>query len=308
MGFHTKMHYSRWTSSSSKSRLQKQPSTPPIYRLSDDVLLYLLLCPELDFIALYTLARTSRRFRSLVCQALQCYLLPDVQLTTMIDQEGRGKWTCRYSFDSFDETTLRATFTPSENKNYFKRYRCDGSTDVPTLRHLEILHDTGFTSSFLKDTRRYREKIAIEPQRIVRQTRRVGIHRCGIRSIQSRQLQERLAAKIYNMSYTPSSWQLSYLVSTQLPSTIPDSTSSVSSVSLVTDDGNNKQNAHSRYFNADNNQGAVRYVIPLRLSVDVSMLGQRTSNTGYKRVFNSLPLCWIRRKFSMDKQTGTVSS
>ena len=309
MGFHTRMNYSRWKLSSPKSQSQRQPNVPAIYRLPDDVLLSLFLCPEFDFTTLYMLAQSSPRFRPLVCQALKCYLLPNVQLTTMIDQEGRGKWTCRYTFASFDDASLRATFIPTECNNYYKRYRCDGSTDMPTLRYLEADYNTESTSLLLKDTRYYRETTAIEPQCIVRQTRNVGIKRCGVRSVKSRQIPEKLAAKISNTSFAPS-WHLSYLVSTELPpaaSAGSDNASRISSVSLPTEDGNNKQSTHSRHFNAYKDKRAARYVVPLRLSIDISMLGQRSSNAGYKRLFNHYPLCWLRRKLRMNKQSSAAS-
>ncbi|KAI9471374.1 hypothetical protein BDB00DRAFT_862470 [Zychaea mexicana] len=342
---------------------QSNALPPPIYRLSDDVLLYLLLCPELDFKSLYAIAQASNRFRGLVCQLLRLYLLPDIQLTTMIDQEGRGRWTCRYSFDSLDETTLSATFIPTSTSSdssgndhhprreyCFKRYRCDGSSDTPTLRKIEVLHGDDLKSSslFIKDTRRYREKKKksienrehpLERTSITRQTRRIGIQRCGIRSIRAKHhlVQERLAAKIYhnsnnnashaftNASSLPPSWRLMYSVSIQQPvtsspafdcaSTSSSSNSSSASLPQQHDQYNNKQYARSPCSNAvaavDRNQGTARYITPLCLAVDVSMLGQRSSNnnSGYKRLINHLPpLCWIRRKWWVSRQTTAIAT
>ncbi|KAI9271895.1 hypothetical protein BDA99DRAFT_595153 [Phascolomyces articulosus] len=381
-----------------KRDLQQPTFLPTIYRLSDDVLLYLLLCPELDFKSLHALAQVSLRFRQIVCQLLQVYLLPDLQLTTMIDQEGRGRWTCRYQFQSLDETTLCATFTPDipasrqsgrgyvgsdqqQKQQCFQRYKCDGSTDAPTLRHIQVHHyDMVLSSSlFVKETRRYREKIThskIEEKQhhsntttpttasstilpsdlscsssspmmtcITRQTRRVGIRRCGIRSIRARHFQERLVAKIHpHVTYASSSsltttpaWQFTYSVSTQQPIVLgADDTSSSnssstnnSSMSLILahdqhhlqeDINSNKHDARSPCLfnnaasakqhivsnqNHKNSRGdTTRYFIPICLTVDVSMLGQRSSCSNYKRFMNHLPsFCWIRRKWALGKQT-----
>lgn len=109
-----------------------------LYDLPEDVLIVLL--QYLDFVSLMHLARISRRLRPVVCCVLRHYLLPKVQVATVMDQEGRGRWTCRYQFYGLDhgEHEPRAVFVPLDPTHCHKRYRCDGSTASPTLRQLVI--------------------------------------------------------------------------------------------------------------------------------------------------------------------------
>ena len=360
-----KCHNSRSQHQQRQPPARKLSFLPSIYRLSDDVLLYLLLCPELDFKSLYAVAEASQRFRKIVCQLLQLYLLPDLQLTTMIDQEGRGRWTCRYNFYSLDENKLCATFIPAGNgqsfQQYSKRYKCDGSVDAPTLRRIEVLHydDVISSSLFVKNTRRYcgKKHSSIDKQcqdsstttvvpttRITRQARRVGIQRCGVRDIKSKHLQERLIAKFHHntKAYTSSSWQLTYLVSSRQPNREDEDSSSRngsssngsssnmsnSSMSLALTRNQRHQqhnphyhdNNHKRYAPSStaaiqhqtpwnrSQQDKTRYITPISLNVDVSILGQRSSNGSYKWFTNSLPsFCWIRRRWPINKHMSTIT-
>ncbi|KAI9496653.1 hypothetical protein BDB00DRAFT_808229 [Zychaea mexicana] len=109
--------------------------SPSIYRLPDEVLLYLLQCPIVDFNTLCSILHTSKRLRHVACQVFRYNLLPYIRLATVIDQEGRGRWTCIYAFDTLNESTLHASFTPINYKG--QRYRYDPSTtNAPTLRYI----------------------------------------------------------------------------------------------------------------------------------------------------------------------------
>ncbi|KAI7857047.1 hypothetical protein BDC45DRAFT_501567 [Circinella umbellata] len=345
-----------------KSRSQQQQSQqssflPFIYQLSDDVLLYLLLCPELDFKSLHAVAEVSQRFRNLVYQLLKLYLLPDLQLTTMMDQEGRGRWTCRYNFHSLDENTLRATFTPVDSgqggQQDSKRYRCDGSVDAPTLRRIEVLYNDNVISSslFVRGTRIYREKkkafiekhhqdqhsnittTEVPTTSVTRKARRVGIRRCGVRDIKSKHFQKKLVSKLHHSTTlrTSSSWQLTYLVSNLQPNREDEVSSSGSCITSSTSNSNmslvlthnQQQQGYNRHYHDNNNkyivcsstaatqrqiprnrrqQEKARYITPISLSVDVSVLGQRSSNNNYKWFTNNLPsFCWIRQRWPTNK-------
>ncbi|KAJ8659091.1 hypothetical protein O0I10_005129 [Lichtheimia ornata] len=109
-----------------------------LYDLPEDVLIVLL--QYLDFVSLMNLAHTSWRLRPVVCCVLRHYLLPKIQVATVMDQEGRGVWTCRYQFYGLDhdEHEPRAVFAPIDSAHCHKRYRCDGSTAAPTLRQLVV--------------------------------------------------------------------------------------------------------------------------------------------------------------------------
>ncbi|KAG2227949.1 hypothetical protein INT45_011973 [Circinella minor] len=346
-----------YNSRSQQQQSQQSSFLPFIYRLSDDVLLYLLLCPELDFKSLYAVAEVSQRFRNLVCQLLKLYLLPDLQLTTMMDQEGRGRWTCRYNFHSLDENTLCATFTPVDSgrggQQYSKRYRCDGSVDAPTLRRIEVLHNDDVISSslFVKDTRIYCEKkktfiekhhqdqhsnittTEVPTTNVTRQARRVGIRRCGVRDIKSKHFQKKLVSKFHHSttSHISSSWQLTYLVSNLQPNREDEVSSSGSCITSSTNNSNmslvlthdRQQQGYNRHYHDNNNkyyacsstaaiqrqisrnrrhQEKARYITPISLNVDVSVLGQRSSNNNYKWFTNNLPsFCWIRQRWPINK-------
>lgn len=123
-----------------------------LYDLPEDVLIVLL--QYLDFVSLMSLAHTSWRLRPVVCCVLRHYLLPKVQVSTVMDQEGRGIWTCRYQFYGLDhdEHEPRAVFAPIDPAHCHKRYRCDGSTAAPTLRQL-VVFDKEEPISLMKKSR-----------------------------------------------------------------------------------------------------------------------------------------------------------
>ncbi|KAG0188054.1 hypothetical protein DFQ28_005461 [Apophysomyces sp. BC1034] len=82
-------------------------------------------------------AQTSRRLFNLAIYVLRQYMLPNIQLVTAIDQEGRRKITVYHRFNDFDATTFRATFVAISTTP--KRYRCSTSIAAPMLRNLSMI-------------------------------------------------------------------------------------------------------------------------------------------------------------------------
>ncbi|KAI8139533.1 hypothetical protein BJV82DRAFT_246085 [Fennellomyces sp. T-0311] len=263
----------RWISSfahgSKAYSTQAAESTSSIYRLSDDVLSYLLQSPVVDFGTLCALSQTSRRLRSVACHVLRYYRLPYIRLATVIDQEGRGKWTCVYEFNSLDETTLRVSFIPICHKG--QRYRYDTSTEAPTLRYILATTSTADRLSPFVLRIRSTDEIATDQRIINNPNSRLNISQYGC---SQKVVQAAHTAKL--QTCTPPEWLLSYSVNTMHHLPLAHNT------------------AHT-----DMHKSPIRYVIPVRLSGDISSLNQgfssQSSATGCRRLIHCIfSFRWIR--------------
>lgn len=288
-----------------------------IERLPDDVLIYLLLCPDLDFATLSNFAYTSQRMRALVYRVLQYYLLPNIQIAATIDQEGRGRWTSYYKFLHLDPETFSAIFCPFHNG--FKRYRCDGSTESPTLRHLMIVHTTdqqhklvSVKSSFslLREARGRTGGKTGQPaeededegantssaavpsnhQIFMEQARRLGIRRCGLRKVQAR------GANKAKRSHSSQQWELSYFVDQQRNVAQAFQKSMIGSIVRISPDfyGTRPLPEPPKHIRTPD-QRAMRYIIPVNLSVHVSALVQQRRQDAS---WTLAAVNWIKRRCS----------
>ncbi|KAI7869475.1 hypothetical protein BDF14DRAFT_1781653 [Spinellus fusiger] len=127
-----------------KKPLSSQPAPLAFYRLSNELILYILQQPTIDLKTLYTMSRLSKRFHSLAICALKVYRLPHIRLMVGTDQEGRGKATTCFRFQSLDSTHLTATFVATTLDP--KRYCRNKSKEPPILRHISMTDSDQDTS------------------------------------------------------------------------------------------------------------------------------------------------------------------
>lgn len=260
-----------------KSRRNK-PGQDYLSALPDDLLIHLLRDPTLDFKTFYAVARTSRRMRAMVHQVLQCYILPSIQLATVIDQDGRGRWTTCFRFLSLDELTLTATFVPVTNA--YKRYRCDGTTGPPMLRRIVLLSQPGILLASRKDDRNKKKELChLNDEEnddneykkgnttLTRQSQRLGIRRCGIRKLQPSSSSSSCFG--FNPTWPPNNtWHLSYFVDAH-----HRTAKAIQRVATTT----SILNPDELVFPFSEPDAAVRHVVPLYLCVHFSFLCQQHS-------------------------------
>lgn len=106
-----------------------------IDHLPDEIItLILLSIQDVDIEMLCTIAAVTPRFRRIAVDLIRRYMLPGIQLNTLIDQEGRRRFTTHYFFQALDEEKMMATFLPLISTP--KRVRNDNYAALPTLRRL----------------------------------------------------------------------------------------------------------------------------------------------------------------------------
>lgn len=106
-----------------------------IDHLPDEIItLILLSIQDVDIETLCTIAAVTPRFRRIAMDLIRRYMLPGIQLNTLIDQEGRRRFTTHYFFQALDEEKMMATFLPLISTP--KRVRNDNYAALPTLRRL----------------------------------------------------------------------------------------------------------------------------------------------------------------------------
>lgn len=112
-----------------------QNSQTTIHHLPDEIItLILLSIQDVDIEMLCTIAVVTPKFRRIAMDLIRRYMLPAIQLNTLIDQEGRRRFTTHYFFQALDEEMMMATFIPLISTP--KRVRNDNYAALPTLRRL----------------------------------------------------------------------------------------------------------------------------------------------------------------------------
>lgn len=87
---------------SATSPLQNSQTT--IHHLPDEIItLILLSIQDVDIEMLCTIAAVTPKFRRIAMDLIRRYMLPAIQLNTLIDQEGRRRFTTHYFFQALDE-------------------------------------------------------------------------------------------------------------------------------------------------------------------------------------------------------------
>ncbi|KAI8143859.1 hypothetical protein BJV82DRAFT_609666 [Fennellomyces sp. T-0311] len=111
-----------------------------IEALPDELITHILVHLQADLKTLCEVAQASPRLQKLAMDVLRDYILPNIQLGTIIDQEGRRKATTFYMFDSLDNDTMQVRFKPVMAVS--QRYRNDGYAAPPTLHRLSMSVNT----------------------------------------------------------------------------------------------------------------------------------------------------------------------
>ncbi|KAI9270756.1 hypothetical protein BDA99DRAFT_502617 [Phascolomyces articulosus] len=115
--------------------------------LPDELITHILMYLHSDLKTLCTMAEISLRLRRVAMQVIRLYFLPNIRLSTFIDQEGRRKSTMQYVFDSLDDTTLEIQFKPMSISP--QRYRNDNYAASPTLHRLSMSDANNYSASAL---------------------------------------------------------------------------------------------------------------------------------------------------------------
>ncbi|KAJ8659805.1 hypothetical protein O0I10_004398 [Lichtheimia ornata] len=120
---------------------QNKEAATTIDHLPDEIItLILLSIQDVDIEMLCTIAAVTPKFRRIAMDLIRRYMLPGIQLNTLIDQEGRRRFTTHYFFQALDEEKMMATFIPLISTP--KRVRNDNYAALPTLRRL-CMSDSG---------------------------------------------------------------------------------------------------------------------------------------------------------------------
>ncbi|KAI7885156.1 hypothetical protein K492DRAFT_204217 [Lichtheimia hyalospora FSU 10163] len=149
---HTSNNRFKYKRFSVTTRLSQNNETPAtittIDHLPDEIItLILLSIQDVDIEMLCTIAAVTPKFRRIALDLIRRYMLPGIQLNTLIDQEGRRRFTTHYFFQALDEEMMMATFIPLISTP--KRLRNDNYAALPTLRRL-CMSDLGQTTTVNK--------------------------------------------------------------------------------------------------------------------------------------------------------------
>ncbi|KAI7859158.1 hypothetical protein BDC45DRAFT_497007 [Circinella umbellata] len=112
--------------------------------LPDELITHILTYLHTDIKTLSAIAEISPRLHRITMNVIRSYFLPNIQLSTVIDQEGRRKSTMQYVFDTLDNDTLEIQFRPITVSP--QRYRNDNFAASPTLHRLSINDINNYSS------------------------------------------------------------------------------------------------------------------------------------------------------------------
>ncbi|KAG2217311.1 hypothetical protein INT45_013007 [Circinella minor] len=112
--------------------------------LPDELITHILMYLHTDIKTLSAIAEVSPRLHRITMNVIRSYFLPNIQLSTVIDQEGRRKSTMQYVFDTLDNDTLEIQFRPITVSP--QRYRNDNFAASPTLHRLSINDINNYSS------------------------------------------------------------------------------------------------------------------------------------------------------------------
>lgn len=101
-------------------------------RLPDEMIIQILLQPILDLETLGKVIGVSSRMYHLGVHVLNQYRLPSIQLSLMIDQEGRNKMTSQFRVERLDPVRLSVYFT-CINKKSRRYYSSKASPFIRTM-------------------------------------------------------------------------------------------------------------------------------------------------------------------------------
>lgn len=116
------------TSQQPCSHMTNDGRTALLERLPDELIIYILSLPGIEVASLHTISEFSHRLKCITVPIM----LSKFQLTTVVDQEGRGKTTTHYSFCKYNMNDGVATFVASDTRP--RRYKHTHYAAVPILR------------------------------------------------------------------------------------------------------------------------------------------------------------------------------
>lgn len=118
-------------------------------RLPDEMIIQILVQPILDLDTIGQVIGVSSRMYQLGVYVLNQYRLPSIQLSLMIDQEGKNKMTSQFKVEHLDPIHLSVYFTCTDKRP--RRYY--SSKASPFIRTMSIIdhYNASTIDSFLDD-------------------------------------------------------------------------------------------------------------------------------------------------------------
>ena len=113
--------------------------------LPDELITHILIYLHMDVKTLSVMAEISPRLHRIAMNVIRSYFLPNIQLSTVIDQEGRRRSTMQYVFETLDNNTLEIKFRPITVSP--QRYRNDNFAASPTLHRLSMDDSNNYSSA-----------------------------------------------------------------------------------------------------------------------------------------------------------------